>query len=111
GLDAPVVEFARDPGPLHRHGTGTQPAQAVYRVNRRSQLLGQVVKQAHFRRPVSAAPVEEEEAATPLTLLAQRDRSREKRAARVASQEVIGKRAGSVNQAVAVGGTEQQLQP
>src|SRR5439155_5212577 len=43
GLDDPVVEFARDPGPLHRHGAGTQAAQTVDAVNRRRQLLGQIM--------------------------------------------------------------------
>src|SRR5207249_7411285 len=33
GLNDPVVEFPRDPGPLHRHGTGAEAAQAVDRVN------------------------------------------------------------------------------
>src|SRR5438094_2604159 len=48
GLDDPVVEFARDPGPLHRHGAGTQAAQTVDAVNRRRQPLGQIMKQTHL---------------------------------------------------------------
>ena len=69
------------------------------------------MKKAHFRPTFPEARVEEEEAARPLALLAQRDRSREKRAKGVPRQEVIRKRAGGVNQAVALGVTDQQLEP
>src|SRR5205823_12898286 len=74
-------------------------------------LLGEIVKQAHFRPTFPEARVEEEEAARPLALLAQRDRSCEKRVKGVPRQEVIRKRAGGVNQAIALGITDQQLEP
>ena len=71
GLDDPVVEFARDPGPLHRHGAGTQAAQTVDAVNRRPYLLHQAVKKAQLTLPVSPdARVEEEKATRPLVALA-----------------------------------------
>src|SRR5207249_5864507 len=54
-LNDSVVEFPRDPGPLHRHGAGAEAAQAVDGVNRRRQFLGEIVKKAHFRSPFPEA--------------------------------------------------------
>src|SRR5439155_1222948 len=70
-LDDTVVELARDPGPLHRHGTGTQAAQTVDAVDGRPHLLHQAMKKAQLTLAVSSdARVEEEKATRPLVALA-----------------------------------------
>ena len=74
-LDDSVVQFARDTGPLHRHGSRTQAAQAVHVVDRRPHLLDQLVKETELSFPVRIDPgIEQEEATAPLFVLPQNDR-------------------------------------